>query len=629
MGAVATPTDVTADGGGITLKGTTDKTINWVDATDAWTLSEHVNIANGKEYRINGAKVLDATSLGSSVLITSANITDGTIVNGDVNASAAIAGTKISPDFGSQNVTTTGTATAAALIPSGSSVPTNGVYLSAANSVSIATNSTQRLLIDAAGQIEAVSLGSAAAPTFSWTGDPNTGIYSPGADQVALSTNGTERMRLDSSGRLGLGTSSPAALFHAAGAGLFRASITGTAATLPAESSFVSILNGTAYNGIPSVSLNIGAHNYDATDATKPFQWRITTPSTASDGASLQFSTYEISNWTGGTYTTTSRLTINSSGNVGIGTASPGSKLQVRGGISGTNILVDSITSTDYTYFNAKNASGVDCQLAANGNSEARLVVTSNHNLAFYTNNQRRADIDSSGRLLVGTSTEIWGNRFEVVQTANNGNIGALRYTANTSGSEFNFIKSRGATAGTNTIVVDGDDLARINFKGADGSTYVDAARITAQVDGTPGTNSMPGRIVLSTTPSGSASPVERMRIAQNGVITIQNGAVAVIGTLTDGATITPDFAADCNFTVTLGGARTIANPTNITAGQSGSIFLVQDATGSRTAAWGSFWDFPGGTAPTLSTAANAVDRVDYIVRSSTSIHTVFTANYS
>jgi hypothetical protein len=118
------------------------------------------------------------------------------------------------------------------------------------------------------------------------------------------------------------------------------------------------------------------------------------------------------------------------------------------------------------------------------------------------------------------------------------------------------------------------------------------------------------------------------MRIAQNGVITIQNGAVAVIGTLTDGATITPDFAADCNFAVTLGGSRTMANPTNITAGQSGSIFISQ-STGSHTLSWGSYWDFPGGTPPTLSTAAGAVDRIDYVVRTSTSIHTVFTANYS
>ena len=101
------------------------------------------------------------------------------------------------------------------------------------------------------------------------------------------------------------------------------------------------------------------------------------------------------------------------------------------------------------------------------------------------------------------------------------------------------------------------------------------------------------------------------------------------ISTLTDGATITPDFATANNFTVTLGDNRTIANPSNLTAGQSGSIFIVQDGTGNRTAGWGSYWDFAAGTAPTLSTAANAVDRVDYVVRSSTSIHTVFTGNYS
>ena len=101
------------------------------------------------------------------------------------------------------------------------------------------------------------------------------------------------------------------------------------------------------------------------------------------------------------------------------------------------------------------------------------------------------------------------------------------------------------------------------------------------------------------------------------------------ISTLTDGATITPDFALANNYTVTLGGNRTLANPSNLTAGQSGSIFIVQDGTGSRTLAYGSQYDFIGGTAPVLSTAANAVDRIDYVVRTSTSIHAVFTANYS
>lgn len=126
-----------------------------------------------------------------------------------------------------------------------------------------------------------------------------------------------------------------------------------------------------------------------------------------------------------------------------------------------------------------------------------------------------------------------------------------------------------------------------------------------------------------------TTSGTERLSVDQNGVVTVKNSAVAEIGTLTDGATITPDFSTKCNFTVTLGGSRTIANPTNLTAGQSGSIFLVQDITGGHTLSWGSYWDFPGGSAPTLSTAPNAIDRVDYIVRSSTSIHTVFTANYS
>ena len=105
-----------------------------------------------------------------------------------------------------------------------------------------------------------------------------------------------------------------------------------------------------------------------------------------------------------------------------------------------------------------------------------------------------------------------------------------------------------------------------------------------------------------------------------------QRGAITA---LTDGATITPDFAVANNFSVTLGGNRTMANPSNLVAGQSGSIFIVQDGTGSRTLAWGSYWDFAAGTAPTLTTTAGAVDRVDYIVRTTGSIHAVFTGDYS
>lgn len=116
---------------------------------------------------------------------------------------------------------------------------------------------------------------------------------------------------------------------------------------------------------------------------------------------------------------------------------------------------------------------------------------------------------------------------------------------------------------------------------------------------------------------------------ATASVQTFTAGQRAEITTLTDGATITPDMDDSNNFVVTLGGNRTMANPSNLTAGQSGSIFIIQDGTGSRTLSFGSYYDFAGGTAPTLSTDASAVDRIDYVVRSTTSIHCVFTANYS
>ena len=110
---------------------------------------------------------------------------------------------------------------------------------------------------------------------------------------------------------------------------------------------------------------------------------------------------------------------------------------------------------------------------------------------------------------------------------------------------------------------------------------------------------------------------------------TFTSGQRGEITALSDGATITPDLADSNNFSVTLGGNRTLANPSNIVAGQSGSFFITQDGTGSRTLAYGSYYDFAGGTAPTLSTSSGAIDRIDYVVRTTTSIHAVFTANYS
>ena len=155
------------------------------------------------------------------------------------------------------------------------------------------------------------------------------------------------------------------------------------------------------------------------------------------------------------------------------------------------------------------------------------------------------------------------------------------------------------------------------------GSGDVDVA-----ISGIPTASDIAGKVNTSdigTTVQAFDADTAKTDVAQT-FTAAQRGEIT---TLTSATTITPNFADSNNFTVTLGHNATIANPTNLTAGQSGSIFLVQDGTGSRTAAWGSYWDFAGGTAPTLTTTASAVDRVDYIVRSATSIHAVATLNLS
>ena len=113
-----------------------------------------------------------------------------------------------------------------------------------------------------------------------------------------------------------------------------------------------------------------------------------------------------------------------------------------------------------------------------------------------------------------------------------------------------------------------------------------------------------------------------------NGRVTTK-GTIGEVITVSYASTITLDFRTGNNFTTTLTGNTTFANPSNISAGQSGIIFVLQDGTGSRTAAFGSYWDFSDGTAPTLSTGANAVDMIAWIARSSTKISAQFVGNFS
>jgi len=110
-----------------------------------------------------------------------------------------------------------------------------------------------------------------------------------------------------------------------------------------------------------------------------------------------------------------------------------------------------------------------------------------------------------------------------------------------------------------------------------------------------------------------------------SGGVSLTGGAASNITALSDSSTININMATACHHSVTLAGNRTFAAPSNQVVGQSGSIFITQDGTGSRTASFNSAFKFASGVAPTLSTAANAIDRIDYIIKSSNVIQCAVT----
>jgi hypothetical protein len=315
-------------------------------------------------------------------------------------------------------------------------------------------------------------------------------IGSPASNTFTVTTNSTERLRITSAGFMGLGTSSPGDVLDTA-AGNYRG-ITikcATTAHLPTLSFF---------NTADSLAAYIQA-----------------------SGNNLVFGSM-ITDYGGHS----PRMTLTSTG-LGIGTVSPGTPLDVSGLIRANDSASDGyaglVIATDSA---ARGYIGTAYLLNGGSETDIGYRVESGNNHIWMTGATERARIDSSGRLLVGTSSAraTWAFSTDGSLQVERSNYAAMQVVGNantTSGAYLSFLKSRGGAIGGTTIVQNNDELGWISFEGMDGANPKAGAAIVAFVDGTPGTNDMPGRLVFSTTADGASSSTERMRITNTGTVLV------------------------------------------------------------------------------------------------------------
>ncbi len=429
----------------------------------------------------------------------------------------------------------------------------------------------------------AIPVGSASAPSLYFTGDPNTGLYSPGADQVALSTGGTGRLFIDASGRVGVGTTSPSAALHVQSAvpqvffsnsastaadkfahicGLQRAndtepegfSIIGSQSTstdnvvyiggffgeanAATAQVFYTAANNTTRSGTERARIDSsGRVGIGTTSPAVPLEVNgaiYSKVSTTADATLAAFNSIasvfllqqsdKAHIYTGAgqpivfTNSNVERARIDSSGRLGLGTSNPGSVLDARAAGSNAALSLQETASYGVIW---KFDIGTSNELAISNNAVGNLPIV------FKPGPAEVARIDSSGRLLVGTSSNIASGLVQFGQ-----NTGTASTTVQTIGSNaaaaFWLTRSN-----ANAIVASGEAVGVLDFRGYDGASYQSLGFIRGEVDGTPGANDMPGRLVFSTTADGASSPTERLRITSAGVLQIADAGNISVGTTT------------------------------------------------------------------------------------------------
>jgi hypothetical protein len=252
-------------------------------------------------------------------------------------------------------------------------------------------------------------------------------------------------------------------------------------------------------------------------------------------GSSAAVNAFGVELWTNNT----ERMRLDSAGNLGLGVTpsawSLGKAFEV--GFLGTSVFAPSQTITNLTN-NTYYSSGA-YRYATTNAAAYYSVNTGVHQ--WYTAPSGTAGnaitftqamtLDASGRLLIGTTTVRSGLGY--LLAVEGGSLAGsvfVRNTADNSGPASVLGKSRGTTAGSVTAVVSGDVLGTLLFQGADGTGMIAAALVRAEVDGTPGTNDMPGRLIFATTADGGSSSTERMRIDSSGNVGIGTSSPTVYG---------------------------------------------------------------------------------------------------